>query len=63
MTTIYEYRKLGPYDDYEMIRDGVKEQLDNYTQVIELLGTALFLGKTVERTDFDSNNMTVWVIK
>ena len=61
---IYQYRKLGPKDDYYIRNnDNSVEELDDFTQVVELLGTAVFLGKTVERMDFPTDNCTVWKIQ
>ena len=64
MTFIYQYRKLGPVDDYFIRKEGESASpLNDFTQVIEILGTAVFLGKTVERIDFESERLTVWKIK
>ena len=64
MTFIYQYRKLGPVDDYLIRKEGEPASpLNDFTQAIEILGTAIFLGKTVERIDFESEHLTVWKIK
>lgn len=63
MTYIYEYRKNGPMDEYFIKTAEGRTKLDNLTQVIELLGTATYIGKEIERIDHPTTNVTVWIIK
>lgn len=63
MTYIYEYRKNGVMDEYFIRTTEGRAKLDNLMQVIELLGTAAYVGKEIERIDYPTTNVTAWIIK